>query len=209
MKPSVFKYLNIIFFLICISSFSQLVFGQDDNSLTMYQFFTPLISGIASGTVIAVILNVIFKKRMDTIQEQIRSQFEIIRSQREWKERSIAELLGPICMLLNRTSLAFKRWDPKNSFLEAEVIAKSNQKIRDILLDKGYLIPSELLPDALKFVEHYDRWLEEFNKIRVESIDETKPFVFTGPEGYPFPKESEENFKKCFKEYWEELYKPK
>lgn len=107
------------------------------------------------------------------------------------------------------TGSAFKRWNSKNSFLEVEVIVKSNQRIGDILLEKGYSIPSELFPDALKFIEHYDRWLEEFNKIRVQGVDDTKCFVFTRPEGYPFPKESEDNFKKYFKKYWEELYTPK
>jgi hypothetical protein len=59
-------------------------------------------------------------------------------------------------MLLDMTGSAFKRLN-LNSFLEVEVIAKSNQRIREILLEKGYLIPSELFLDALKFIEHYDR----------------------------------------------------
>jgi hypothetical protein len=43
----------------------------------------------------------------------------------------------------------------------------------------------------------------------VQGVDDTKRFVFTRPEGYPFPKESEDNFKEYFKKYWEELYTPK
>ena len=136
--------------------------------------------------------------------------YSIFRSQRVWKEQSLSELLGPVNMLLDRTDSAFKRWKPNSLFLEAEIIAKSNSKIRDLLLEKGHLIPPELLPDATKLVEHYDKWLEKYdeNSKNLKSHPEKKSsFTFVGPDGYPFPRQSADKFQKSFRDYWDDLYK--
>jgi hypothetical protein len=69
------------------------------------------------------------------------------------------------------------------------------------------LIPPELLEDAGKLVEHYDVWLEKFEKQRLaEQPDLETPFTFVGPEGYPFPRQSAQRFKDKFREYWGQLY---
>ena len=82
-----------------------------------------------------------------------------------------------------------------------EVIREGNLAIRDLLLTKGYLIPPELLNDAGMLVEHYDRWLEEFEKKRSsEEPDLDSAFVFVGPQGFRFPSESEAKFKDKFGE---------
>ena len=144
------------------------------------------------------------------IQEEIRAQFDILRSRRIWKEQSVSELLGPMNMLLDRTNLAFERWGENDLFLEAEIIAKSNQKIRDLLLEKGYLIPPNLLIDASKLIEHYDRWLQEYDdNRRTKEPKQQDKFTFVGTKGFEFPRKSADKFQKIFKEYWEELYDKK
>jgi hypothetical protein len=171
------------------------------------QIVGALIGGVISGSVISVIVGALFNRRATRIQEEIKDQFNIARSKRAWREQSVSELLGPVNMLLDRTHVAFQRWAANSLFLEAEIIAKSNQTIRDLLLTKGHLIPPELLKDASKLIEHYDRWLEEFNNIRNEKQpNEEEPFVFVGPQGFPFPTESAVKFQETFRGYWAELY---
>jgi hypothetical protein len=177
----------------------------------MDEFVRLLASGVISGTVISAILTFFFNRKTTEIQEQIKDQYErsmaIFQSTRAWKEQSVSELLGPMYMQFDRTGRAFGRWRTKNLFLETKVIREGNLIIRDLLLTKGHLIPPELLEDAGKLVEHYDRWLEEFEKKRSsEQPDLDSTFVFVGPEGFPFPRQSESRFKAKFEEMWAELY---
>ena len=63
-----------------------------------------------------------------------------------------------------------------------------------------------MLNDAGQLVEHYDRWLVEFEKQRLaENPDLETPFTFIGPAGFPFPKHSEKGFQEAFKSLWNEL----
>ena len=160
-------------------------------------------TAVLSGSVVSVVVGILFKGHMTRVEEQIKSQ-------RSWKEQSVAELLGPMHMQFSRTKSAFSRWNSKNLYLEAKVVKSGNERIRDLLLEKGHLIPPELLKDAGDLIEHYDVWLEKFeDQRRDESPDIDSPFVFVGPDGFPFPSKSEERFNSKFIEYWSDLYQKK
>ena len=61
--------------------------------------------------------------------------------------------------------------------------------------------------DACSLVEHYDAWLEAFDRVRGdESANRETAFVFVGPDGYPFPSAAELNFKAEFRKLQLELY---
>jgi hypothetical protein len=67
---------------------------------------------------------------------------------------------------------------------------------RDLLRRKAQLVSTQLTADARKLIEHYDRWLEEYEKLRGGATpDTTTAFVFVGPEGFPFPREAERRFR--------------
>jgi len=169
-----------------------------DNGNSLLELIT---TAIISGGVVSAVVGILFKGFVTRIEAEVKSH-------RSWKEESVSELLGPINMQFDRTKRAFDRWSKKNLFLEAKVVKVGNEKIRDLLLEKGHLIPPELLEDAGKLVEHYDVWLEKFEKQRQsESPDLDTSFVFVGPDGYPFPGKSEAKFKDKFSEYWSDLYK--
>jgi hypothetical protein len=177
----------------------------------MSNFIDLLLAGIVSGTVISTVLGLLFNRRTTKMTEDIKSEYTkmitIFQSSRGWKEKSVSQLLGPMYMQFDRTQRAFMRWKAKNLFLEAKVIKEGNLTIRNLLLGKGDLIPTELLEDAGKLVEHYDRWLEEFERVRGnQNPDLDTPFIFVGPQGFPFPKEAENHFKSKFKELQRELY---
>ena len=88
-------------------------------------------------------------------------------------------------MQFERTRRAFDGWSGKNLYLEAKIIREGNIAIRDLLLAKGHLIPPHLMSDAALLVEHYDRWLEEFENKRTEQNPANEDaFVFVGPAGY-------------------------
>jgi hypothetical protein len=174
---------------------------------TLRTFLTLLATSILSGSLMAAVLGFVVHRSRTRIEEQIRDQFRVMQSQRAWKERSVSELLGPVFMQLDRTQRAFLRWESKNLFLETKVIREGNLAIRDALLSKPHLIPPELQLDAAKLIEHYDRWLEEYERQRLaEEPDLESPFTFVGPHGYPFPREAEINFKAAFLQTWSELY---
>ena len=88
------------------------------------------------------------------------------------------------------------------------MLQDGNTKIRDLLLKNAVLIPPSLLEDAGRLIEHYDRWLEEFSAVFPPGQTKLNaPFVFVGPQGYPFPSDAEKRFCEAFKAYWNELYK--
>lgn len=111
------------------------------------------------------------------------------------------ELLAPMIVQLDRTRVAFERWNSQNLPLETKIILDGNEAVKALLLLKAHLVPSELKEDAAKLVEHYDRWLEEYERLRGgpnPNLDE--PFVFVGPKGYPFPRGSAQKFRARYEE---------
>ena len=163
-----------------------------------------ILVAVAGGIgILGGLISTIYQSRQNLKRESRQSK-------RTWKEQSVSELLGPMFMLLERTNRAFKKWNAHNSFLEAEVMEKSNRKIRDLLLEKASLIPPELLTKASDFVAHYDAWLESYDENRIKkSIEEQKPFTFVREGDPQFPKKAEKKFKEVCREYWNELYKQK
>jgi hypothetical protein len=177
----------------------------------MELLWTGLVAGATSGSVIAAVLGVILARRSERIKKEIETQFARLldesRSQRAWKEKCVAELLGPVCMQMDRTGRAFARWEEQNLYLEMKVIREGNLTARDLLLKLPHLIPPDLRHEATLLIEHYDRWLEEFEKRRqAEKPDLETPFIFVGPVGYGFPRYAEEKFYVTFRQYWKELY---
>ena len=177
----------------------------------MDEFLKLVLAGILSGSVISSVLGILLYRRTASMTENIKSEYArsmaVFSSTRAWKEKSVSEFLGPLYIQFDRTKRAFNRWQSKNLFLEAKVIKEGNLTIRDLLLTKGHLIPPELLQDAGRLIEHYDRWLEEFERIRnTQDPDLDAPFVFVGPQGYPFPTDAEAKFRNAFTQMWAELY---
>ena len=172
----------------------------------MDDFVASVITGLISGGLVTAILGFLLQRRTARIEGQIKDQYDkslsLFQSTLSWKVQSVSELLGPMYIQLDRTKRAFNRWEKKNIYLEAKVIREGNLAIRDLLLSKGHLIPPELLEDAGLLIEHYDRRLEQYDRLRGgEEPDLNAAFVFVGPEGYPFPVESEKRFLNVFHQH--------
>jgi hypothetical protein len=174
-----------------------------------------ILAAVISGGVVAGVLGLLFRllfdRRLTRVAEQVKQeiaeQASVSRSKRDWKVESVQELLGPLTMQLDRSNRVFKRWRTRNDFVEGEILKKGNTRIRDLLLEKGHLIPLELLEDAGKLVEHYDRWLEEYALTREGEDDgeRTEP-VWVRDAGLGFPRESEIAFRETYLRMRRELY---
>jgi hypothetical protein len=111
-------------------------------------------------------------------------------------------------MRLGETKRAFDRWNSPNLILERQVL-DGNQAARKLLLDCGHLIAPQLRQHALDLVEHYDVWLEEYERERSKApADGPLPYVFAGPQGYGFPSAAEKAFAAEFQRLWDEFYGP-
>ena len=77
--------------------------------------------------------------------------------------------------------------------VEDQFIEANNLQM--ILEKEGYRVCAiaRSVPIALEIIES-------------EKPDLKTPFVFVGPEGFPFPRESEANFKSMYQKMWNELY---
>jgi hypothetical protein len=117
-------------------------------------------------------------------------------SDRASAQAEYCQLLRPLLAEFDRSKDAFDRWNDRNLPLEQGTIRDANLTARDLLRRKAHLIPPYLAEDARLLIQHYDRWLEEYQKIRGgPRPDTTTAFVFVGPEGFPFPRESERRFR--------------
>lgn len=179
----------------------------------MGKFGELMLAALVSSGVIAAILAIVFRRYMERVVNQEREQYDKrlkdFHVSFDWKQKSVAELLGPLYVQFDRTLRAVKRYEANNLYLEAKVLKDGNEKIRNMLIEKAYLIPQDLFEDANELIAHYDVWLELFYKYREQQgASDEKPFIFVDRQ-HAFPKKAEENFKKRFKDMWSELYAPK
>jgi hypothetical protein len=172
---------------------------------------TAVISGSVAAVVLGFLFRLFFDRHLTRVTEEVKQEIAdralVTQSNREWRESSVAELLGPVYMQLERSGRAFERWRTRDDYLEGKVVREANTEIRDLLLAKAHLLPASLLGYAGDLIEHYDRWLEEYADKREgpNAAEDTSP-VYVGPLGYPFPDDAEKAFKSAFERLRAELY---
>ena len=174
----------------------------------MEDFIKLFLSGLLSGGVIFAVIGIILHRRSKRIEAEVTHQFEtqfsLFQSKRIWKDQIISALLGPLYIQFDRTKRAYDLWGGMNLYLEANIIREGNTVIRDLLLTKGHLTPPDFLEHAGKLIDHYDIWLEEFDRVSVKKESgEDIMFIFT----YNFPRDSEKAFRESFRKIRGELYK--
>lgn len=173
-------------------------------------FFQVTLGGLVGSGIATALFGAILLRRNRRVESEIKSyfdqQFSIFQSRRAWKEQAITELFGPLVMQLDRTLTAAQRWNRRNLYLEGQIVRLGNQTARDLLLSKGHLVPPALVEHATRLIVHYDVWMEEFDRVRSSEKASSSEFVFVGPAGYPFPTDSEAEFKAEFRRLQHELY---
>lgn len=149
-------------------------------------------------------LGYLFTKREErmkkTIEEEFAKRATFFDARFNFKLRSLEELLAPIKLQLIRSKLTLLKYDANNEYRE-KILKECNEKILGLLLEKGFLLPIELIPHAEEFIKHYDNWLQEYKKKRIDNNDKKTSLVFT----FDFPEEAEIAFKEKFNTYRKEL----
>jgi hypothetical protein len=174
-------------------------------------FFNVTLGTLLGSGLVTAVFGLFALRRSKTIEAQITGHFDerlrVFESKRAWRQQALSELFGPLYMQFERTRRAFGLYTAKNLYLEAKVMREGNETARDILLTKGHLIPPSLIEQAGALIEHYDAWLEEFDRVRGDHAPASdEPFVFVGTKGHPFPSAAEAAFKAEFKRLQHELY---
>ncbi|MEC5164618.1 hypothetical protein RCH18_000337 [Flavobacterium sp. PL11] len=149
-------------------------------------------------------LGYLFTKREErmkkTIEEEFAKRATFFDARFNFKLRSLEELLAPIRLQLIRSKLTLLKYDANNEYRE-KILKECNETILGLLLEKGFLLPIELIPHAEEFIKHYDNWLQEYKKKRIDNNDKKTSLVFT----FDFPEEAEIAFKEKFNTYRKEL----
>lgn len=119
-----------------------------------------LIAALISGSVVGIVLKALLDRK-----------FEKERINREWKEKSLATLLGPVVMHLMRTDALSHLYQStfnarSKSYFHAQLMRESNRAVRSLILANGHLIPVSLLTHAQEMIKHYDVWLARFDEKR-------------------------------------------
>lgn len=153
---------------------------------------------------ISGILGYFFTKREErmkkTIEEEFNKRDMFFNARFNFKLRALEELLAPVKLQLIRSKITLHKYDANNEYRE-KILKECNETILSLLLEKGFLIPVELLSHAEEFIKHYDNWLQEYKKIRIDKNDKEKKLVFT----FDFPHEAEKAFVEKFDTYKIEL----
>lgn len=134
---------------------------------------------------------------------------------RDWRERSLVEVVGPVTMHLSRTSHIAELYregghrEKGTSYLQAQLLRESNERVRSILISRGHLIPDSLQSHARALVRHYDAWLLRFDAELAGrageplSLDAKFDIGFSRPE---FPEDAPAAFEQVHRRLRAELY---
>lgn len=135
-----------------------------------------------------------------TIEEEFKKRDMFFNTRFNFKLRALEELLGPVKLQLIRSKIALKGYDENNEYRE-KILKECNETIRSLLLEKGFLIPPDLMLYTEKFISHYDEWLQAYQQARVIKNDIAIKHVFT----YNFPHDAENKFIEKYDAYRKEL----
>lgn len=159
-----------------------------------------LIATLLSGSIVGLALKAIIDRRL-----------ERERSTREWKEKALSLLVGPVVMHLARTVAIAERYQrtfqqKTKSYFDAQLMRDSNKALRSLLLGNGYLLPQHLLEHAYRLVAHYDVWLARFDELEAIEKPTAESTFDIGFVDVPFPVEAKDAFLAVFATLRSELY---
>lgn len=112
----------------------------------------------------------------------------------------IQELLGPLDTLLKRGEIAYENYMAnKKAFLYAIIIKDNNMRIRDLILRKSHLLPSDKHPNAIDLVAHIDIWSVLWKNLS-ESKSHNLQDEFAFENSATFPRKSVESLLSYYQE---------
>ena len=153
---------------------------------------------------ISGILGYFFSKREERMKKTNEAEFskrdKFFNVRFNFKLKALEELLAPIKLQLIRSKITLRGYDANNEYRE-KILKECNETIRSLLLEKGHLIPADLIPFAETFISHYDEWLQAYRANREIQNKADIQHVFT----YNFPHDAEKAFVEKYEVYRKEL----
>ncbi|PJZ70244.1 hypothetical protein CH373_12500 [Leptospira perolatii] len=121
------------------------------------------------------------------------------------KTEEIFHFLGVVFINLKRSELAYNEYKKNGkTFLYASILKDCNQRIREALLEKSYLLSPNLQSDAIALLFHLDVWLLKWEQLREKlKPDLEDEFVFQN--NITCPRNSVENLEKEFERLRENI----
>jgi hypothetical protein len=163
-------------------------------------FMKVLVETILISGVIGFFITRREERLKKTIEEEFKKRDAFFNARFNFKLRALEELLAPVKLQLIRSKITLRGYDANNEFRE-KILKDCNETIRRLLLEKGFLIPADLMTSAEKLISHYDEWLQAYHQAREIENDAAIKHVFT----YNFPHDAESEFLKKFDAYQKEL----
>ena len=97
------------------------------------------------------------------------------------KAEMLDGLLRPLVKQLVKVERASRRYTTDNAEPEATILREGNVRIRNLLREKADLVPADLKSDAGRLIEHYDEWLEEYERLGDKEAS-IRELVSVGPD---------------------------
>ena len=108
------------------------------------------------------------------------------------------KLTGQIYMNLKRSAAAYKEYlHGGKTFMFAMILRQYNEKIRELILEKGWLLPAGLQEDGLALVSHYDIWMQKWDELK-KSLNPSPDDQFVFPNNATFPKDAARNIEEAY-----------
>ena len=115
------------------------------------------------------------------------------------------ELTGQLSMNLKRSATAYKEYlEGGKTFMFAKILRLYNEKIRELLLEKGYLLSDNLQTDALALISHYDIWMQKWDELK-KNLNPYPDDEFSFPNNFTFPKDAAANLEQEYKRLKKEI----
>jgi ribonucleotide monophosphatase NagD (HAD superfamily) len=103
---------------------------------------------------------------------------------------AVFDLIEQVVMNLNQSGIDYKEYlQTGKTFRHARILKVYNEKIRELLIEKGYLLSDDLQEDALALVTHYDAWLAKWNDLK-EKLNPSPDEEFIFANEFTFPKKA-------------------
>jgi hypothetical protein len=87
---------------------------------------SAFVGALLSSGVVTFIGEYLAARRAEHVVQEVRAEFQHQEQVTEWKRQSLALLVAPVVMQLDRTRCAFLRYEANNRFVESEILYKGN-----------------------------------------------------------------------------------
>lgn len=165
-------------------------------------------SALSLSTILGMHIQIQLLKKI--LRQELRESICDNRKEFQQKELVVSNFLGPIYIQVSRIEIVI---NGRNSDLEQyhyAVLKDGHEMIRNTILKMPHFIPSHLMQDAFLILAYCDHFLE---KMLMESsinasLNPQKGISFIEIKKV-YPALSVTRFKRCFENYWTDLYSVK